>query len=485
MTAPCCERARQPSRRWTRSAAWSSRRAIDCGYSKQGSIIVATSEPQRERLESYAGRSLIDADAAAEHINIPDVLAASYSPHGARVDPARLVRGLADTCEQLGVTVYEQSEVLEFGTGSVRCRQGTVRADVVLGATESYTTQLPGERMRYLPLYSLMIATEPLPDAVWAELGWRDGLLVGDMHHLFFYAQRTIDDRIAIGGRGAPYQLSQPIAEHNERSESVRARLVAALARHFPAAADAAITHHWGGPLAVPRDWSMSVGYNRERGYGRAGGILGSRRGGRKHRRSYARRPRARTRHRSGVTAVGRSPQPRGGSPSRCDTWHRGQSSACFTTPTCARMPPGAGLSGRGWSRRSCRQNRVSEPSGVLPAANRRDPPAGRCRRHSRIHARSQRACGRCTDRANSRADLIPPAAITRPSAKCTSTRFRLRMPPLLHFWRLNPHLTGEDFVRTWLLRGSRGSANTLRTIGSNTSTPERFVVRIEAILVV
>ncbi len=248
---------------------------IDCGYSKQGSIIVATSEPQRERLGDYAGRALIDAGAAAEHVNIPNVLAASYSPHGARVDPARLVRGLADTCEQLGVTVYEQSEVLELSKGSVRCRQGTVRADVVLGATESYTTQLPGERMRYLPLYSLMIATEPLADEVWAELGWRDGLLVGDMHHLFFYAQRTIDNRIAIGGRGAPYQLSQPIAEHNERSESVRARLVSALARHFPAAADAAVTHHWGGPLAVPRDWSMSVGFNRERGYGRAGGYSG------------------------------------------------------------------------------------------------------------------------------------------------------------------------------------------------------------------
>ncbi len=98
---------------------------------------------------------------------------------------------------------------------------------------------------------------------------------MGDLHHLFFYAQRTIDGRIAIGGRGAPYELKHPIAEHNERSESVRARLVAALQRHFPVAGEASITHHWGGPLAVPRDWSMSVGFNRERGYGRAGGYTG------------------------------------------------------------------------------------------------------------------------------------------------------------------------------------------------------------------
>ena len=103
----------------------------------------------------------------------------------------------------------------------------------------------------------------------------RQGTLVGDLHHLFFYAQRTTDDRIAIGGRGAPYELKNPISETNERSEPVKRRLLGALERHFPAAAGAAITHHWGGPLAVPRDWSMSVSFDRARGYGRAGGYTG------------------------------------------------------------------------------------------------------------------------------------------------------------------------------------------------------------------
>jgi glycine/D-amino acid oxidase-like deaminating enzyme len=145
----------------------------------------------------------------------------------------------------------------------------------VLRATESYTTQLPGQSLRYLPLYSLMIATEPLPPEVWEELGWRDGLLIGDRHHLFFYAQRTADGRIAIGGRGAPYQLRHPISEQNERSNSVRERLERVLRRHFPAAAAAAITHHWGGPLAVPRDWSMAVHFNPGTGLGYAGGYSG------------------------------------------------------------------------------------------------------------------------------------------------------------------------------------------------------------------
>ena len=157
----------------------------------------------------------------------------------------------------------------------MRCAAGTVRAPIVLRATESYTTQLRGQRPRYLPLYSLMIATAPLPDEVWATLAWRDGLLIDDSHYLFFYAQRTTDGRIAIGGRGAPYRLRSPIDLRNERNEHVRARLVRTLARAFPAAADAPLTHHWGGPLAVPRDWSMAIAFDRASGVGFAGGYTG------------------------------------------------------------------------------------------------------------------------------------------------------------------------------------------------------------------
>src|SRR5439155_3800720 len=203
------------------------------------------------------------------------LLAASYSPHAARIDPARLVRGLAAACERIGVTIHEQSEALAVGPGVVRCRAGTVHADVVLRATEASTIDLPGERRRFLPLYSLMIATETLSDATWAELAWRDGLLVHDRRYLFFYAQRTVDGRIAIGGRGAPYRLRRPLSESYERNAPVRARLEGTLSSTFPAVAGARITHHWGGPLGVPRDWTMGVVFDRSSGTGWAGGDSG------------------------------------------------------------------------------------------------------------------------------------------------------------------------------------------------------------------
>jgi glycine/D-amino acid oxidase-like deaminating enzyme len=256
---------------------------IDCGYRKAGVLSIATTEPQRSRLErvvagselSGGGERLISSAGLAPLARIPGVIAAAHSPHGARIDPARLARGLALACERLGVVIHERTEALDFGPGAVRCAAGSVRAGAVLGATEAYTTQLPGRRLRYLPLYSLMIATEPLADSVWEELGWRDGLLIRDLHHLFFYAQRTADGRIAIGGRGAPYKLRDPISERNERASEVAERLTQTLRRHFPAASGAAITHHWGGPLAVPRDWSMGVRFDPATRVGWAGGYSG------------------------------------------------------------------------------------------------------------------------------------------------------------------------------------------------------------------
>ena len=262
------------------------REQIDCGFVKAGALTIASSAPQWRRLQaSQTGGTaashgasegtLLSAAEAQAFAAVPAIHGGRFTPHAARINPAQLVRGLAAACERHGVTIYEQTAALAIERGVVRCASGHVSAEVVIGATESYTTQLPGARLRYLPLYSLMIATEPLDEQAWAELRWQPGLLIDDAHYLFFYAQRTADGRIAIGGRGAPYRLRSPIDERNERDERVHARLLATLQRAFPAAAAARVTHHWGGPLAAPRDWSMGVRFDRASGLGTAGGYTG------------------------------------------------------------------------------------------------------------------------------------------------------------------------------------------------------------------
>jgi glycine/D-amino acid oxidase-like deaminating enzyme len=259
---------------------------IECGWLHSGSLLVATSAPQIARLYETVERRrafgmgeddlrLLAPSELDVRVRVRGARAASFTPHCSRVDPAQLARGLARACERRGVVIYEGTAAEDIQPGRVRCTHGSLRAASVLRATEAFTVEQRGERRRFMPLYSLMIATEPLPAEMWEEIGWHGGETVSDLRHLFFYAQRTPDDRIAIGGRGAPYRLGSPIDESYERNDSVRMRLQHTIAERFPAAASAAITHHWGGPLGVPRDWCCAVHYDHATGFGWAGGYTG------------------------------------------------------------------------------------------------------------------------------------------------------------------------------------------------------------------
>lgn len=217
----------------------------------------------------------LDADQTRERIAVAGNLGASYLVHCACLDPARLARGLARTVEGLGVRIYEKTPVLEIADRGLVTAAGRVRAGVVIRATESFTPELPGARRDIVPTYSLMLATEPLPASFWERVGWNGYETVTDGRHLYIYAMRTEDDRIALGGRGAPYHFNSRVREEYEQVPRVHAVLERTLKQLFPAAHDAKITHTWGGGVGIPRDWFPSVGYDKVRGYAWAGGYVG------------------------------------------------------------------------------------------------------------------------------------------------------------------------------------------------------------------
>mgnify|MGYP006170262313 CR=1 FL=1 len=216
----------------------------------------------------------LDEHQARQRVALRDCRGAVFTPHCARIHPAKLVRGLARTVESLGATIYERTAVERIEPGRAVTAAGPVRAPVVVQATEGYSALLPGQRRRLVPLYSLMIATEPLPEEVWAQIGWKGNETLHDGRHLLIYAQRTADGRIALGGRGAPYHFGSRIEPGFERAE-VQDALQSILVDLFPATRSARITHRWGGPLGVPRDWFSSVGLERSTGLAWAGGYVG------------------------------------------------------------------------------------------------------------------------------------------------------------------------------------------------------------------
>jgi glycine/D-amino acid oxidase-like deaminating enzyme len=140
-------------------------------------------------------------------------------------------------------------------------------------ATEGYTQSLTGQRRTVAPIYSLMLATEPLSDETWSQIGLANRQTFADWRNLIIYGQRTADGRIAFGGRGAPYHFASTIKPEYDRDTAVHSGLVDVLTEMFPVLAGTQITHRWGGPLGVPRDWMASVGLEGSNAW--AGGYVG------------------------------------------------------------------------------------------------------------------------------------------------------------------------------------------------------------------
>ena len=218
---------------------------------------------------------LLGAAEMRERVKVAGCLGGGYTPHGAAVDPARLARGLAEVVERLGVPIYERTPVTSLAPHRAETPFGAVTAEVVVRATEAFTPLLPGYERHVVPIYSLMIGTEPLPDAFWDEVGWSGHEVFGDFRHLIFYAMHTDDGRIAIGGRGAPYHFNSRLSEDFERVPAVQDHLRDLLRTLFPQIGDVRVTHRWGGAIAASRDWSSSVGLDRETGLAWAGAYVG------------------------------------------------------------------------------------------------------------------------------------------------------------------------------------------------------------------
>jgi glycine/D-amino acid oxidase-like deaminating enzyme len=260
----------------------SSAEGIDCDFVKGGTVSLARGAAQLaaaraevDDAERWGVDHLELRDAANSPLGATGAFGSTFDPACARLHPAKLVRGLARVVERLGVTIFEETEVLSWRSGEVLTEHAAVNATTIVIALEGYGASVPQTHRRVLPLYSLMIATEPLSDETWEEVGIEHGQTFADFRHLLVYGQRTADNRFAFGGRGARYHWGSSIRSEYDRVPAVFDHLARTLGNIFPAARDVAITHRWGGPLGVPRDWHASATFDAASGIATAGGYVG------------------------------------------------------------------------------------------------------------------------------------------------------------------------------------------------------------------
>jgi glycine/D-amino acid oxidase-like deaminating enzyme len=261
---------------------------IDAHYQKDGELSLAIGAHQLPALDAvqrsydrmgvpeFAHR--LDEDAARERLAVAGVVGGIWFPATAAVHPGRLVRGLARVVERKGATIVERTAVTNVRTGArpaLETDRGVVGARVVVLAGESYLSGLPGYRRAVLPIYSLIVMTEPLTDAQLAEIHWTHRAVVHSQALTVDYLSRTVDGRVLFGGRGAPYHFGSAIRPEFDQHAATHARLRRSIVEWFPSLAGVRTTHAWGGTVGVPRDWIPTMRYDRATGVATAHGYTG------------------------------------------------------------------------------------------------------------------------------------------------------------------------------------------------------------------
>jgi glycine/D-amino acid oxidase-like deaminating enzyme len=269
---------------------------IDADAQRSGHLSVARTQAALGRLKEerehmvrwgYSPERvrLLDADQTRQRIAVRGAVGGLFDPDTAKVNPALMVLGLAKAVERLGARIFEGSRAIAIRPGRVAVatadhaharRAATVASRQVLVCTEAYSGGIGGmPARRIVPVNSSIVMTARLDQDQWRRIGWDGAECFSDAAHVFTYAQRTPDGRIAIGGRGKAYRFASGTPGLGAVDRGTITALERRLREYFPALPERLIEHAWCGSIGVTRDWCAFVHYSPATGLGWAGGYAG------------------------------------------------------------------------------------------------------------------------------------------------------------------------------------------------------------------
>jgi glycine/D-amino acid oxidase-like deaminating enzyme len=242
---------------------------LDCDFDEKGMLDVAMDEGQVKVMERDfkifkdwgLNVEMLHGKDLEKEIKSPKYIAGLKMDHGATLNPAKLARGMKRIVEDMGVEIREQSLVTRVIPGKVNhvdTELGDVKAPIMVIATNAYSHKIGFFQNQIFPLYTYVIATEPLSQQQWDAIGWQNRQGLSDYRNLFNYMIPSADGRIIIGGSDSLYYDHDRIVPGNNKS--ISQLILKDLVETFPQLAGIKVEHAWGGPTAGSLDLQPSVG---------------------------------------------------------------------------------------------------------------------------------------------------------------------------------------------------------------------------------
>ena len=233
---------------------------IDADYRQGGWLWAATSESQRgawDGLLDLCTRHGVDAFRRLDPADVGRRSGSTAHREGvfesaaAIVQPAALARGLRRVALEMGVRIFEHTEMQTFSRRrpvTVRCDAGSLLADTLVIATNAWAVRIPELSRSMVVVSSDMVATAPIPEEL-ERIGWERDLAVTDSQLMVDYYRTTRDGRIAFGKGGSTLAYGGNIGDAFDRSTRRAREVEADFRRYYPSLGHVPITHDWSGPI--------------------------------------------------------------------------------------------------------------------------------------------------------------------------------------------------------------------------------------------
>lgn len=246
-----------------------SRHRIACDWKRAGKYHTAVSakgtrdvlEPFRKELEALGERyDWVEGDTLREKLGSSYFTAAVYTPHCVLMNPAALVRGLADTMPE-NVTIHENSPVTQanFQNGiHLTTPGGSVRAPKMIMAANGFSEQFGFYGRHFLHLIAHATLTRPLNEAERAAYGVAESWGLTPVNAFAGITMRYTDDHRILIRQGLNYRPNQRIGV-NEHA-AVQRRHKQLFDARFPMLKSVEMEHTWSGFVCLSRNGAPGFG---------------------------------------------------------------------------------------------------------------------------------------------------------------------------------------------------------------------------------
>ena len=233
---------------------------IECGYSQDGSLLLATTEQEgKELIESF---NLLTTDGfvceffnkkeCSEYLDNDQFFGGLRFPKDAGFDPVRFIHGITKSINKKNVFIYEHSKVITIesigteGSLKISTEKGKINCAMALLCTNAYTSKIADEWSDFIvPVQGQAFVTNPVQKSMFKEVIYAN--------FGYEYWRQLPDGRLMVGGFREHQKSTQ-----NPYSENVDDDLLQSLYHYmtklFPDVQNVNISHAWAGTMGFSKD---------------------------------------------------------------------------------------------------------------------------------------------------------------------------------------------------------------------------------------